>query len=80
VFDENLTGDLNNDIPVVIGVVEAVANHYGISEDDAVEVVETQAILYCPEHEDNLQAIGNWARQQPQTPSESETPVLKRAV
>ena len=51
-----------NDTAVLEGVLENVAEQYGLSYDNAMDVVNEQGYDYCDRHWDNLVDVGRTAR------------------
>jgi hypothetical protein len=63
VFDESfIDHDVVNDTAVLEGVLENVAEQYGLSYDNAMDVVNEQGYDYCDRHWDNLVDVGRTAR------------------
>jgi hypothetical protein len=58
VFD----GVPKNDAASLIGILQGVADRYGLTADNAMDVVNEQVYSYCPKHWDNLVAAGQLAR------------------
>ena len=51
-----------NDTAVLEGVLENVAEQYGLSYDNAMDVVNEQGYDYCDRHWDNLVDVSRTAR------------------
>lgn len=62
VFDQEFTGAVLSDTFVTMGVTAAVAQEYGISQDNAMDVVNEQVLEYCTIHWDNLVSVGQYVR------------------
>ncbi|OKH70835.1 hypothetical protein EB72_24895 [Mycobacterium sp. SWH-M1] len=56
------TGNLGQATQALFGVVDGVAQEYGITRGDAVIVVNAQVSTYCPQLWPMLAAIGAYAR------------------
>lgn len=61
-LDDGTTGNVRNDSTVVLGIALAIANHYGITPDNAIDVENEQVLEYCPRHWAQLVAVGESAR------------------
>jgi hypothetical protein len=61
-MDDLFDGNVDDDTAYLAGILAGMSEHYGITADNAMDVVNEQVFEYCPRHWDNLVAIGQNAR------------------
>jgi hypothetical protein len=76
-MDQLFDGIVRDNTAYLEGILQATSEHYGITEDNAMDVVNVQVYEYCPRHWDALVAIGNLARNGVTTPP---PPILKKLI